>query len=72
MAGHAHPSRLQLDHESPVLSGLALLVFLLTRLFPGLADKLSIVHEEEDGRYVAGVIDFFLAPAALLPVEVIT
>ncbi len=49
--------------------GLVLLLFGLMRLFPGLGERLAIVHEEEDGRHVAGVVGFFLAAAVFLLVE---
>ncbi len=45
---------------------LLLLLFLAARLFPGLAERLVILHDEEDGRHVSGVPGFFLADAAFL------
>ena len=52
--------------------GLVLLLFGLVRLFPGLGERLVIVHEEEDGRHVAGVVGFFLAAAVFLLVEAVS
>ena len=48
-----------------------LMIFLAARLFPGLAERLVILHEEEDGRHVAGVPGYFLATAVFLLVEII-
>ena len=45
--------------------GLVLLIFLLVRLFPNLAQRLAIVHVEEDGNHIAGVVGFFLAAVVL-------
>ncbi len=49
--------------------GLVLVLFLLVRLFPNLAQRLAIVHVEEDGNHIAGVVGFFLAGLVLLLVE---
>ena len=46
--------------------GLVLLIFLLVRFFPGLAKRLAIVHVEQDGNHIAGVVGFFLAAVVLL------
>ncbi len=57
-----------------VLLGLVfnLLMLLLARLFPKRARRLAILHEEEDGRHIAGIPGFFLAAAVFLFVEVVT
>ena len=49
--------------------GFLLLLFLTARLFPGLAERLVILHNEDDGRHIAGVVGFFLAAVVLLLVE---
>jgi len=41
--------------------GLVLVLFLLVRLIPGLARRLSIVHAEEDGNHIAGVVGILVA-----------
>jgi len=41
-------------------------VGVLVRFFPGLAKRLAIVHMEEDGNHIAGVVGFFLAAVVLL------
>ena len=46
--------------------GLVLLIFLLVRLFPNLSQRLAIVHVEDDGNHIAGVVGFFLAGVVLL------
>ena len=46
--------------------GFLLLLFLAARLFPALAERLVILHEEENGRHVSGVPGFFLADAVFL------
>jgi Flp pilus assembly protein protease CpaA len=46
--------------------GLMLLIFLLVRLLPDLAQRLAIVHVEADGNHIAGVVGFFLAGLAVL------
>jgi len=51
---------------------MVLLVFLLARLSPGLGQRLAIVHEEEDGRHVAGVMGFFVADLVFLLAEVLS
>ena len=55
-----------------VLTGLLLdlLILMLARGFPEQARKLAILHEEEDGRHIAGVPGFFLAAVVFLFVEV--
>ncbi len=51
---------------------LSLTVLSLSRMFPDLARRLSIIHQEEDGLHIAGAINFFLAAAVFLLVEVAT
>ncbi len=57
-----------------VLLGLVfnLLMLMLARLFPERARRLAVLHEEEDGRHIAGIPGFFLAAAVFLFVEVVT
>jgi len=38
-----------------------LLILLLARLFPDASRRLAILHEEEDGRHVAGVVGIWLS-----------
>ena len=51
-----------------VLLGLVfnLLILMQARVFPERARRLAILHEEEDGRHIAGVPGFFLAAAVFL------
>ena len=46
-----------------------LLILLLARLFPNASRRLAILHEEEDGRHVAGVPGIFLAITVFLLIE---
>ena len=50
---------------------LSLGLLLASRLFPHQAGRLSIIHHEEDGLHIAGVISFFLAAAVFLWIEVL-
>ena len=41
--------------------GISLLLLLISRKFTHLVQRLAIIHQEEDGLHIAGVISFFLA-----------
>jgi Flp pilus assembly protein protease CpaA len=50
---------------------ISLLLLLVSRLFPDLAKRLAIIHQEEDGLHIAGVISFFMAAVVFLLAEML-